>query len=380
MRVGIVSLIGSLVVNSDAQQYTKWVKEMQKRRCCCLSKSIALSFSPNRQPTLEHAWSSVKILFTSTFITPFIQEDLSFLQNHFTTRYLWTTGLLSPLRIFLSVIKVNLTFTWFASVYAGILVFFGRMFRRPSIIVVGGVDVADYPEIGYGIWVNPWKRYFSRYALRHASKVIVVDPFLAGEARKRAQYDGANIECVPTGYDIERWKPMGTKKKIVVTVAACLTRERLKVKGVDFLFDVAEELPETEFVLIGVAKALIHGSVPQNVRILGPVPQDQLLGYFQQAKVYCQPSMVEGLPNVVCEAMLCECIPVATDVGGTKTAVGSNGFLVGYREPEEMKEALVKALDSPLTLGAAARQHVVQQFPLAKRHESLLRVIQEVLR
>jgi glycosyltransferase involved in cell wall biosynthesis len=322
----------------------------------------------------------VKILFTSTLITPFIQEDLNFLQKHFKTRYLRTTGLSTIFLMKLELLRSSLSFTWFASVYAGILVFLGRMFRRPSVVVVGGVDVANRPDAGYGIWVNPWKRYFARYALRYASKVLVVDPFLAEEAIKRAQYDGANIECVPTGYDSERWKATGNKQKTVVTVAACLTRERLKVKGVDFLFEVANELPEIEFTLIGVARDLIHGDIPKNVRIVGLVPQDQLLGYFQQAKVYCQPSMVEGLPNAVCEAMLCECIPVATDVGGTKRAVGSSGFLVEYRERRKMKEALVKALDSPLTLGASARQHVAQQFPLSKRHESLLRVIQEVLR
>jgi len=322
----------------------------------------------------------VKILFTSTFVTPFIQEDLHFLQKHFETRYLRTAGVLAVPLMKLGLLRCSVSYTWFASVYAGILVLLARFFRRQSIVVVGGVDVASYPEIGYGIWASRWKRYFARYALRHASKVLVVDPFLAEEAMKRAQYDGANIECVPTGYDSERWKPGGSKQKNVVTVAGCVTQERLKVKGVDFLFAVAKEMPETGFTLIGVARDLLYGEIPENVRIIGYVPQEQLLGYFQQAKVYCQPSMVEGLPNAVCEAMLCECIPVATNVGGTKRAVGSSGFLVEYNDARQMKSALREALDAPFARGASARQHVVQHFPMAKRHESLLRVVHEVMR
>ena len=321
----------------------------------------------------------MNILFTSSLITPFIQEDLDFLQEQFKTRYLRTKGVRSLLLLPLELARSSLSFTWFASVYAGVVVFLGRVFGCRSIVVVGGVDVAHFPEVGYGIWVSPWKKYFARYTLRNASKVLVVDPSLAEEAKQRAIYNGRNVEYIPTGYDHERWKPSGDKQKSVLTVASCLSTERLKAKGVDFLIEVAADLPEIEFTLIGVRGDLVRESLPTNLRVMEHVSQNELLEYYQRAKVYCQPSMVEGLPNALCEAMLCECIPVATNVGGTMRAVGSCGFLVEYRDRGAMKRALLEALGSSSIIGVTARQHVIQRFPLVKRHQSLLRVIHEVL-
>jgi glycosyltransferase involved in cell wall biosynthesis len=324
----------------------------------------------------------VKILFTSTHVTSFIQQDAEILQRHFTVDHLITRGLSALFTIPLSVLRADVTFTWFASVYAFLIVFIARLLGKRSIIVIGGVDVAKYPEINYGIWLTPWKAMLVKYAIKHADKVLAVDPFQQQEAKRLAKYDGQNIECVATGYDASVWFPSGTKESFVLTVAACQDEWRLKAKGIDVLLSSARLLPETRFVVIGVADRLIpelHNETPKNVEIIPFVQQRDLLGHYQRAKVYCQPSYTEGLPNSLCEAMLCECIPVGTNVGGIPTAMNGIGFHVSRGDVSALSQAITQALQSPVSLGAKAREHIARNFTLQKREDALVRILQEVV-
>jgi glycosyltransferase involved in cell wall biosynthesis len=321
----------------------------------------------------------VKILFTSTLRTSFILEDLHLLSKHFNVRTILTRGPGSLLRLALEIWKVDVTFTWFASSYAFFVVWFAKAMSKRSILVVGGVDVAKYPEMKYGIWLNPLKAMLVRSALRSAYRVLAVDPFQQREAARLANYDGANIEYVPTGYDSSKWYPSGTKKEMVLTVAHCHNLDRFKLKGLDILFNVAKRMPQVTFLLVGLLEEVIEEadkSRPENLTLKGFVAQSHLLHHYRESKVYCQPSFMEGLPNSLCEAMLCECIPVASSVGGIPTAIGDAGFLVPYGEVQQLSRALRQALDAPASLGKSARERIASTFPLIRREESLLRIIQ----
>jgi glycosyltransferase involved in cell wall biosynthesis len=54
--------------------------------------------------------------------------------------------------------------------------------------------------------------------------------------------------------------------------------------------------------------------------------------------------MREGLPNALCEAMLCGCVPVGTKRNGIPTAIGDCGFYVPYDDPKAAAEAIKKRL------------------------------------
>ena len=323
---------------------------------------------------------SVNVLFTSTLFASFIHEDLVLLRKHFRVDHLLTKGILAPLGILLRLPHADVTFTWFASVYSFFVVAFARLLGKHSIIVVGGVDASREPDIGYGIWLSPWKSVLVRWTMRHATRILVVDPFFLGEVKRLAAYDGSNVEYVPTGYDGTRWHPAGPKEAMVLTVAACHDHARMRVKGLDVLFGAARNMPDIRFVVIGVHTHLVEEArqaAPSNVEIIPFTPQEELLRWYQRAAVYCQPSFTEGLPNSLCEAMLCACVPVGTAVGGIPTAVSDIGFLVSYGDPAELAGALGQALRSDASVGEKARRHIVENFPLERREKALVRVLQE---
>jgi glycosyltransferase involved in cell wall biosynthesis len=319
-----------------------------------------------------------RILFTSAFLTPFIREDLEVLQRHYRVRRLLTRGILAPVKILSAAATADVTFTWFASVYSSVVVFAARLFGIRAIIVVGGVDAARVPEIGYGIWLVRWKAVLVGWALRHAHRVLAVAPSLKRDAAALARYDGANIEVVPTGYDAAAWVPCGEKEPSVLTVAVCENRIRARTKGIDLLFATARLMPETSFVLVGIRDPLqtqIRSEVPGNVKLVPYVEREVLRGHYQKAKVYCQPSYTEGLPNALCEAMLCGCIPVGTAVGGIPDVIGDTGYVVQRDEPGQLVEALRAALRADTIAGLRARDRIAGEYTAERREQSLIRTI-----
>jgi glycosyltransferase involved in cell wall biosynthesis len=323
-----------------------------------------------------------RILFASTIYPPFIEEDELILRRHFEVDTIVASGVVALLRLPLGVVRSRLTLSWFGSVYAGYTVALARLTGKKSIVVVAGVDASKDREINYGIWLTPWKARFVRYAYRHADRVLAVDPFLAREVTRLAAYDGANVRSIPFGFDGSRWYPAGAKERCVVTIAACENRDRLRKKGIDKLFDAALRLPDVPFQVIGIREPLlseIRTSVPRNVEIIPFLPRGELLPLLQRAAVYCQPSFTEGLPNALCEAMLCECFPVGTIAGGIPTAIGDTGLLVPYADQPGLVDALRRAVDAPPGAGRNARERILSEFTLERRERELVGVIRELL-
>ena len=265
--------------------------------------------------------------------------------------------------------------------YACVGVFVGKIFGVKSVIVLGGVDIANNKELNYGIWLNPWKAKLVRYALRHADRVLVGDLTMKKDAIRLAVYPGQNIVYVPPGYDPMFWKPVGEKEPFVLTVAAAQNQHRLKVKGITILVETARKLPDTPFVVIGVDQELAFElRPPVNVTFHPIVPRKELLSFYRRAKVYCQPSLHEAVCYTVREAMLCGCIPVASEVGGMPTAVAGVGILVAPNDVDALATAIQEAMDMPSNVGEKARARIVALYPQEKRELELVRLIDVLLR
>ncbi len=85
------------------------------------------------------------------------------------------------------------------------------------------------------------------------------------------------------------------------------------------------------------------------IHFVGKVAHDEVPWVMASGDVFVLPSLSEGLPTVVCEAMACGLPVVATAVDGTPEAVrdGETGYLVPPREPEPLASALGRVLDDP---------------------------------
>lgn len=90
-----------------------------------------------------------------------------------------------------------------------------------------------------------------------------------------------------------------------------------------------------------------------NDRIKLPGFTHNTLKFFRRADAFVLSSHVEGLPNVLVEAMMCGCTPVATNCPTGPREVlcnGRFGYLVPVGEPEGIARGIQLALDAPIPL------------------------------
>lgn len=99
--------------------------------------------------------------------------------------------------------------------------------------------------------------------------------------------------------------------------------------------------------------------IADRITWLGKVPHDEVGWVMSTGDVFVLPSLSEGLPTVVCEAMACGLPVVATAVDGTPEIVDdpATGLLVRPHDAEGLADALARVLgDAPLraAMGAEA--------------------------
>ena len=127
--------------------------------------------------------------------------------------------------------------------------------------------------------------------------------------------------------------------------------------------------PETYLHLIGAGKLKPEiEDLVRNERINNKVFfygfVNNPLDYIYSGDILVLPSIIEGLPGVVLEAMYCKTPVVAYDVGGISEIVQEHtGFLVNKNDKETFAEAVIKILqDRPETKVENANKMVKQSF------------------
>jgi glycosyltransferase involved in cell wall biosynthesis len=92
-------------------------------------------------------------------------------------------------------------------------------------------------------------------------------------------------------------------------------------KGFDLLMDsidpVVNKRSDIHFVVVGDGdrSVSIPGRLENHVTLAGYVPMDEIGAYYHNSDLLVLPSMREGLPRVILEAMTCGLTVIATDVG-----------------------------------------------------------------
>lgn len=274
-----------------------------------------------------------------------------------------------------------------------------RLKALPLVVSLHGSDV----------FLSERKALFRRAARRAFERAAAVTACSADLAeRGRALGAREPIETIPYGVDAERFRPdreAGARVRARLGFSAeqplVLAAGRLvHKKGFEVLIESVPRLlsrwPELKVVIAGrgdLGRALAQQAARQGtegaVLLVGDVSHEELPAFFAAATVVAVPSIrdpagnVDGLPNVVLEAMASGAPLVASAVGGIPHAIesGKSGWLVAEKDPAALAEVIDRLLGSPAerqSLGEAARRRARERFSwsrVGERFEALFAAV-----
>ena len=202
-------------------------------------------------------------------------------------------------------------------------------------------------------------RITSKPILQNANAVLALTEDMR---EKMAKVTDREIFVVPNGINLNQF----TERSLTIVkengVKKILFIGRLHpVKGVKYLIRAMErvlkEIPEAKLILVGdgkeremletLSKQL---SINNSVQFVGIVPHEKVHTFLQQADVFVLPSISEGFPNVILEAMACGLPVIATRVGGIPDIIidGTNGYLVEVKDAHAIAERILLLLQNEI--------------------------------
>ena len=112
------------------------------------------------------------------------------------------------------------------------------------------------------------------------------------------------------------------------------------------LFGNDPRIPRKNFALAQAAVALLQAQgIDAALTVANGLPQTQVVQYINACNALVLPSLIEGSPNIVKEAMACNVPVVATDVGDVRQVIGqTDGCAVCPPEPAAFADALEQAI------------------------------------
>jgi teichuronic acid biosynthesis glycosyltransferase TuaC len=234
------------------------------------------------------------------------------------------------------------------SVWAAII---GSGGKIPIVISLMGSDA--YGEY-IGINKISFKSRFSMFL------TWLAQPFATAIISKSSNiekyvYQKSKSYIIPNGIDIQKFKPDDQYFKNVQVLKS-------KKKNILFLGNIKNIRKNYQLV----KQALDQLNLP-DVELNNPYPvsHQEIPQLLNSTNILVVPSLMEGSPNIVKEAMACNCPIVATDTGDVKWVLGeTKGCYISSFDAKDFAENVRLALQFSETHGRTDGEHRIKELGL----------------
>jgi glycosyltransferase involved in cell wall biosynthesis len=325
-----------------------------------------------------------RVLFVHSRKASFIAIDREILAERYEIEDLYQPGRLpNPIAVIGRVARANLVFGWFASWHTFFPITLAWLARKPTVLVIGGFDTANMPDIGYGHQRGGLRRWASRWIMGRARRLITNSGYSLAEIERNTPIPPASVTVVHHGVPDAFGEAPAAKQREALTVGA-IDRTTLVQKGQLAFVRAAAELPDVGFVFAGRwlddSIDVLRAAARENVEFTGWLSDAELHARYRRAAVYVQASRHEGFGLAVAEAMLAGCIPVVMNATAMPEVVGDAGVLIESQRPADVAAGVRRALELGPDAGRRARERILSSFPMERRRTGIHRVVEEALR
>ncbi len=234
----------------------------------------------------------------------------------------------------------------------------------------------------------------------------MVDAFIAttAEIEEGLHNDGfseAKVNRIPNFIDFTLFfpTPEGTKGEIKVkmgyenTDIVTFSGRFVQRKGINFLLEswknVVNKFPNAKLILLGdghllsnMKKMAAGLGIDSSVDFRGHV--NSVTDFLHITDIFVLPSLQEGMPNSLLEAMACGLPVIASKIGGVVDVVedGKSGILFEAGDVSGLASAMIRLLkDTELRqrLGAEARKRIVDNFSIDGIADEYIKLYREFI-
>lgn len=194
--------------------------------------------------------------------------------------------------------------------------------EKPVVCSLMGSDVKKS-----GLW-----RFIIKYFIMHKWKRTIVK---SKDMKLTLGID--KVEVIPNGVDLDIFRPMNKND--------CRKELGWDIGNKIILFAADPKRPEKNFSLAKKATETLNIQDVE-LKVVYPVPHKDIPIYLNAADLLLSTSLWEGSPNIIKEAMACNCPIVSTNVGDVKWLLdGVEGCFITTNDPKDVANKIRKALD-----------------------------------
>lgn len=285
--------------------------------------------------------------------------------------------------------------------------------RLPSQIGILAIDMAKKYNKPYlielvgcpwdSLWNHSWKGKLLAPVMWYATKKAVKDApyvlYVTNEfLQRRYSSKGRTIGCsdveLPTldvsvlEERLQKIEQMTKHKPIVIGTTAVVD---VPYKGQEYVIQAIAELNKQgndfEYRLVGGGgKAHLQSiaekyGVSDKVIFEGPIPHEKVFDYLDSIDIYVQPSLTEGLPRALIEAMSRGCPCIGSNVGGIPELL-DKPFIFNSGNVKELANILA-SLDKEMLIVQAKRNYEFSKefrkdILEDKRHKFFLEFLKDI--
>ncbi len=250
--------------------------------------------------------------------------------------------------------------------------------------VACAIPVVRTEHLPYVLTDPDQQQHYRRESTRLAQHILVAKASRAGFeagglAADRLTVVRNGIFGLEIGQDREAAKvALGLGERKVLLTVARFSLQKDHASLIRAMPSVVAKDPSVVLLLVGngeemenIRELVEDLSMENHVRFLGH--RDDIPDLMNMAELFVLPSRFEGLPLVVLEAMSLGVTVVASRIGGTVEALGTDHpFLTDPGKPESLAVLILQALGDPLlakTVGQAGRRRFQAQFSAQRMAE-----------
>jgi glycosyltransferase involved in cell wall biosynthesis len=239
-----------------------------------------------------------------------------------------------------------------------------------------------------GRWLGwAYALLLERLAWRVSDAVIVTTAELLNELSGRVAPD--RLHLIPNGVDVEQFRPLPSRPEADPPSILFVGRLAVQKNLTTLVQAVAKLRPTLPIRLDFVGEGPLRQELEQQcaaldiqARFHGTISHASLPGFYQRATIFALPSLIEGHPKVLLEAMACGMAIVASNAPGNREVIenGVNGLLFPIQDVDKLADCLSQVILKPefaQQFRHQARKTAVSKFNIHHALQKEVALLQE---